>query len=126
MNQRNVIRGAISVVEDSQEAILSATIELFMGLIEQNHLSQYEIDAIFFSATSDLTAVYPAVAIREYGWTDIPMMCFQEMAVENSMPLIIRMMVFSNQTNHIPMHVYLHEAEKLRPDLVNEAKNASN
>ncbi len=123
MNQRNVIRGAISVVEDSREAILSATTELFMGIIDRNQLSQQGIDAIFFSATADLTSVHPAVAIRNYGWTDIPMMCFQEMAVVNSMPLIIRMMVFSNQKNHNPIHVYLHEAEKLRPDLVNEVKN---
>lgn len=125
MNQRNVIRGAISVAEDSHAAILSATKELFMGIINRNQLSQPDVDAIFFSATADLTAVYPAVAIRDYGWTEIPMMCFQEMEVKNSLPLVIRMMVFSNQQNHNPIHVYLHEAEKLRPDLINEAINAS-
>jgi chorismate mutase len=125
MNHRTVIRGAISVTEDTRGAILTATTELFTEIINQNVLSQHEIDALLISATTDITAVYPAVAIRENGWTDIPMMCLQEMYVENAMPLVIRMMVFINKKGNQPIHVYLGEAEKLRPDLVHEAKNAN-
>jgi len=125
MNYRKVIRGAISVTEDTQTAILSATTELFERIIERNTLSEHEIDALLFSATSDLTAVYPAVAIREYGWVEIPMMCFQEMEVRIAVPKIIRMMVFTNKESMNPNHVYLHEAEKLRPDLAHEVNHAN-
>jgi chorismate mutase len=126
MIHRNTIRGAISVTEDTRDGILSATTELFTTIIERNQLTQDEIEAILFSVTPDLTSVYPAVAIRELGWRDIPMMCFQEMSVVGSLPACIRMMVFSHKDEMKPRHVYLHEAEKLRSDLVNEAQNASN
>ena len=126
MVQRNVIRGAISVAEDSRDAIFIATKELFTTIIQRNTLEQHDIDAILFSATQDLSAAYPAEAIRELGWNEIPMMCFQEMAVTNAMPFCIRVMVMSNRNDIQPQHVYLHEAVKLRPDLVYEVHHASN
>ncbi|MBI9048349.1 MAG: chorismate mutase [Anaerolineaceae bacterium] len=126
MYQRNTIRGAISVSEDSRDAILSATAELFSTIVDRNQLQQEEVEAILFSATPDLTAVYPAIAIREMGWDDIPMMCFQEMAVVDALPACIRMIVFNTKKEIKPRHVYLHEAEKLRPDLIHEVQNASN
>lgn len=126
MVQRNVIRGAISVAEDSREAIFTATKELFSAIIDCNTLEQHDIDAIIFSATQDLQSAYPAEAIRDFGWTEIPMMCVQEMAVKNAMPSCIRVMVMCNRNDIKPQHVYLHEAEKLRPDLVHEVRNASN
>jgi monofunctional chorismate mutase len=125
MNQRHVIRGAISVAEDTRDAIFCATKELFTTIIERNLLSQHEIDAILFSATKDLTSAYPAEAIRQLGWTEIPMMCYQEMAVKDSLAACIRIMMFTNKNEIRPQHVYLHEAEKLRPDLLQEAQNAS-
>ena len=126
MNSGNTIRGAISVKENSKVAILSATKELFANIIENNRLLQDDIESILFSATKDLTKAYPAVAIREMGYTDITMMCFQEMDVEGSLPMCIRMLVTCNSVINNRQHVYLHDAKQLRPDWSEEVQNANN
>ena len=125
MNSGNTIRGAISVIENSKEAILAATKELFSNIIDNNHLKPGDIESILFSATKDLTKAYPAIAIREMGFTEITMMCFQEMYVEDSLPLCIRMIVMTKKVINNKKHVYLHDAKQLRPDLVEEVQNAN-
>ena len=126
MNSGYTIRGAISVKENSEKAIVSATKELFSCIIENNHLQQDDIESILFSATKDLTTAYPAVAIRELGFTEVTMMCFQEMDVENSLPMCIRMFLMTKETIEDRKHVYLHDAKKLRPDWVEEVQSGNN
>jgi chorismate mutase len=125
MNAGNTIRGAISVQENSKEAILSATKELFTNIIEKNHFQQDDIESILFSTTKDLTKAYPAIAIREMGFTNITMMCFQEMEVEGSLPMCIRMLISCTAKVENRQHVYLHEAKQLRPDWSEEVQNAN-
>jgi chorismate mutase len=54
------------------------------------------------------------------GWDLVPMLCAREIPVPHSLPRVIRVLVHWN--TEIPQseikHVYLHEAVKLRPDLV--------
>ena len=53
------------------------------------------------------------------GWTAVPLMCAQEMAVPNSLDRCIRVLVLWN-TDKRPeeiRHVYLGRARELRPDL---------
>jgi chorismate mutase len=126
MNSGYTIRGAISVKENSKEAIVSATKELFSSIIENNHLQQDDIESILFSATKDLTKAYPAIAIREMGYTELTMMCFQEMDVENSLPMCIRMFLMTKKSINERKHVYLHDAKQLRPDWVEEVQNGNN
>lgn len=112
------IRGAITVETNTREAILAAAHELMTALIEANQLEQSDVGGIFFSATADLDAEYPAVAVRQMGWRDAAIMCGQEMNVSGSLPMCLRVMVMWNTTRAVDQirHIYLRGAQVLRPD----------
>ncbi len=112
------IRGAITVEANTREAILAAAYELMTALIEANQLEQSDVGGIFFSATADLDAEYPAVAVRQMGWRDAAIMCGQEMSVSGSLPMCLRVMVMWNTTRAADQirHIYLRGAQVLRPD----------
>lgn len=70
--------------------------------------------------TADLDATFPARAIREIeGWEMVPLMCSVEIPVKGSLPNCIRLMVQVNtdKSQRDIRHVYLNEAQRLRPDL---------
>lgn len=115
------IRGAITVNEDSVSDIIESTKVLLMSIIEENHLAVENIISIYFTATQDITKAYPAVAAREVGLTECSLLCGQEMYVEGSLKKCIRVMmhVESDNCQKNAKHVYLREAKKLRPDLLN-------
>lgn len=53
------------------------------------------------------------------GINSVPMMCFQEMHVKDSLQKCIRVIVFLNcDDSKEIIHVYLKDAKKLRPDLI--------
>ncbi len=115
------VRGAITVEANTAEALLAATHELLTAIVENNQIEISDIGSIFFTTTTDLNAEYPAVAARQLlGWRDVAMMCGHEMAVPRSLPLCLRVLVMWN-TTRLPseiQHVYLREAQQLRPDRV--------
>jgi chorismate mutase len=80
------IRGATTTEADSEAAIVEATIELLAQLTRDNELVADDIAAAWFTTTPDLTAEFPAVAARRFGWNDVPLMCAHEMAVPSSNP----------------------------------------
>jgi len=114
------IRGAITVQTNTREAILEATTQMLEEIIALNQLEEDELRAIFFSATKDLTAVYPAIAAREMGIVTPSLLCLQEMYVEGSLEKCIRILMEVEKTRlkqETVKHVYLRKAENLRPDL---------
>lgn len=117
------IRGAITIEHNTKADILENTQELLLEVIKQNNIEVDDIINIIFTATKDITDAYPAIATRNIGIVDCAIMCMQELNIENSLPMCIRVMftVSSNQTNinKKPVHVYLKDARKLRPDLFN-------
>ncbi len=113
------IRGAINVAQNTKSEIISATRELLIKMAKANHVKKEDIVSVFFSMTTDLDAVYPAVAARELGWTAVPLMCSVELPVSGSMPLCIRVLIQIN-TETVQQdikHIYLREARSLRADL---------
>ncbi|MBR1976910.1 chorismate mutase [bacterium] len=111
------IRGAITCSND-ENSMREATVELLNTILEKNTLTTDDIHFANFSATKDLTACYPAKYARlDCGFQDVPMMCYQEMHVENSLEKCIRVMLFADVKSDKVQHVYLKGAEKLRPDL---------
>ena len=115
------IRGAITVEENTADAILSATRTLLEQIVAANALHVDDVASVIFTATADLDAAYPAVVAREMGWVHTPLICMQEMKVQGSLPHCIRVLIHWN-TGCAPgdvKHIYLREAQKLRPDLVN-------
>ena len=83
------IRGATTVACNEAGEILEATRAMLQAIVEQNGLSDENINndmvSVIFTATTDLDAVYPAVAAREMGWTNVPLLCMQEMDVAGSL-----------------------------------------
>ncbi len=113
------IRGATTVKENSKEAILLATRQMMALMIRRNHIESTDVASAQFTVTKDLDAEFPALAARQLGWIEVPLLCGYEIAVPGSLPLCIRVLVHWNTTK--PQddihHVYIHDAVKLRPDL---------
>ncbi|MFE8695665.1 chorismate mutase [Cytobacillus sp. FJAT-53684] len=114
------VRGATTVIENEEKEIIEATEVLLRKMIEQNRIEANTVASVFISVTEDITAAFPAKAIRLIdGWTFVPIMCMKEVPVPSSLTKCIRVMMHVNTT--IPQeeisHVYLGEAVSLRPDL---------
>jgi len=119
------IRGAITVEENSKEAILSASSEMLQEVIKENNLNIGQIVDVIFSATKDLTAVYPAVSARAMGITEAGLFCTQEMYVEGSLPMCLRVLMHveaDGKRQKDMRHVFLRGAVVLRPDLARRAE----
>ncbi|HZK44324.1 MAG TPA: chorismate mutase [Syntrophomonadaceae bacterium] len=113
------IRGAITVKEDNRLEILGSTKELLEQIQQANSLNPEDIASIFFTVTKDLTTAFPAEAARNLGWDLVPLLCFQEIEVIDSLPFCIRVLILFNtnkEQNEIK-HIYLRNAECLRKDL---------
>ena len=112
------IRGAISVPEDSSEEIRQCTTELLEAILERNALRVDDLVSIIFTTTHDLVSDFPAVAAREIGLSNVPLLCTQEIPVVGSMPRCVRVLVHCYAPAERPVrHVYLREARQLRMDL---------
>ncbi|PHV71164.1 chorismate mutase [Sporanaerobium hydrogeniformans] len=119
------IRGAITAKANTREAMLEATRTLVQAIIEANQIDKKQIIQILFTATKDLDAVYPAVAARELGITEAALMCMQELSVEDSLSMCIRVAVLIESevlTRKTVKHQYLEGAKVLRPDLAKGEK----
>ncbi|WP_066257192.1 chorismate mutase [Neobacillus drentensis] len=116
------MRGAITVNQNTEEEIVTATEELLKKIIEENQIHPDLVASVFISTTEDINAVFPARALRKFeGWTYVPVMCMQEMPVPNSLTMCVRIMMHVNTTKSQDeiIHVYLKGAKVLRPDLNN-------
>jgi chorismate mutase len=112
------LRGAITVAADEAAQILAATDELMRELMSRNDLRPEDMVSCIFTLTNDLHAEFPAVAAREMGLSNVPLLCAREIDVPGSMPRVIRTMIhYQAPDGHQPQHVYLGEAAKLRLDL---------
>lgn len=118
------IRGATTVEDDSEEAILAATRELLVGMIKFNGIQPQDVGSVIFTTTTDLNAQYPAVAARQLGWHEVPLLCAHEMSVPNSLEKCLRILIMWNttKTQSEIRHVYLKEAASLRPERSIEMK----
>ena len=82
-------------------------------------LSWRDLASAQFTVTSDLTTEFPALAARQLGWVDVPLLCGYEISVPGSLPRCIRVLLHWNTALAADKihHVYLHDAQRLRPDL---------
>jgi chorismate mutase len=113
------VRGATTVTENSREAILNATRQMLALLIRRNQIKSEDIASAIFTVTKDLSAEFPALAARQLGWIEVPLLCGYEIEVPGSLPLCVRVLVHWNTV--LPQsdiqHIYIHDAVRLRPDL---------
>ncbi|MCA9025012.1 MAG: chorismate mutase [Planctomycetaceae bacterium] len=114
------IRGATNVTENSATEILEATRELLEEVLSRNGLDRFEdIVSAMFTTTPDLNAAFPAEAARGIGMNSVPLICASEIAVPNSMPLCIRVLLHVNtdKAQQEMVHIYMRDAKRLRPDM---------
>ena len=113
------IRGAITVPENTGEAILTASKELLRELLEANEVEIDDIACIWFTTTPDLNAAFPAAAARELGCVKTALICCHEMNVPGSLPKCLRILMLVNTEKRADemIHVYLKEAKCLREEL---------
>ena len=112
------LRGATTVEENEERAILDATDELMREILDRNALTAEDLVSCIFTLTEDLDAQFPAVAAREMGLTAVPLLHAREIPVPGSMARVIRVLIHAYApVGHRSAHVYLGEARKLRLDL---------
>jgi chorismate mutase len=113
------VRGATTVPANSREEILTATRQLLALMVRRNGIDKHDVASAIFTTTVDLDAEFPALAARQLGWLDVPLLCGHELSVPGSLPLCIRVLVHwnTNRTQREIEHIYVREAVRLRPDL---------
>ena len=113
------IRGATTVDTNDREEILLATRQLLALMIRLNGIATEDVGSAIFTTTSDLNAEFPALAARQLGWLDVPLICTHEISVPGSLPQCIRILIHWNtETPQSQIqHVYIRNAKRLRPDL---------
>lgn len=112
------LRGATSVEANEREAILTRTVEMLETLMERNGLGPDDAVSAIFTVTADLNAEFPAVAARQIGFDQVPLLCAQEIPVPGALPLAVRILMHAYApAGFKARHVYLHEAKALRADL---------
>jgi chorismate mutase len=113
------IRGAIQLDVDEREHLLDSTQELVGEVLRANRLGTEQLISILFTCTADLRSEFPALAARELGLGDVPLLCTVELDVPGSMPRVVRLMAHAEMD--VPraqvQHVYLRGAVALRRDL---------
>ena len=113
------IRGAIQLDADERDHLLASTRELVEAVMSANELSSQQLISILFTVTSDLRSEFPAVAARELGMGDVPLLCTTEIDVPGALPRVVRLMAHAEMD--VPrskvQHVYLRGAVALRRDI---------
>ncbi|MDQ6642498.1 MAG: chorismate mutase [Actinomycetota bacterium] len=113
------VRGATQLEEDTREQMLGRVTELVQQVMDANDLEVDDFISVIFTATSDLTAEFPAYAARRLGFGEIPLLCARELEIRDSMPRVVRLLAHVETTvaRSDITHVYLHGAATLRSDL---------
>jgi chorismate mutase len=113
------LRGAITCDEDTKGEIDTKTQRLVRELLERNAVEHDDLVSIIFTATTDLTAEFPATAARALGLGDVPLLCARELEIAHGMPRVVRVLVhcYTHRDRDDLHHVYLEGARALRDDL---------
>ena len=113
------VRGATTVESNSRDEILEETRRLLALMIRFNDIEPQDVASAVFTVTTDLNAEFPALAARQLGWFDVPLLCSYEIEVPGSLRRCIRLLVHWNteKPQKEIIHVYVKDAQQLRPDL---------
>jgi len=113
------LRGATTVDTDTPEQIHERVGALVERMLAVNDVDKDALISVIFTATDDVTCMFPAAAARAVGLGDVPLLCARELAVEGGTPRCIRVLMHLTTTlsRSELRHVYLAGAEGLRDDL---------
>lgn len=113
------VRGATTADANTRDQILTATRQLLALMIRSNGIEATDVASAIFTVTRDLDAEFPALAARQLGWLDVPLLCSYEIDVPGSLRQCVRVLVNWNtdKPQSAIRHIYIKEAMRLRPDL---------
>jgi chorismate mutase len=112
-------RGATLLTADDADEMSDAVVELLQHMLERNVIDPDDIISVIFTATPDLHCAFPAAAARRIGFTDIPLICAQELDITGAVPRAVRVLMHAESPRKRSeiSHVYLRGAEVLRQDI---------
>jgi chorismate mutase len=113
------LRGATTLDADTVEQMRARVPALLRELLDRNDVDHEDIISILFTATEDITAMFPATAARGAGLEDVPLLGAQELPIEGATPLCVRVLVhFTTERPRSELeHVYLEGARTVRDDV---------
>ena len=113
------MRGAVQLDVDEREHLLESVQELVRAVLQANGFSVDDLISVLFTATPDLHSEFPALAARELGMGDVPLICTQELDIAGAIPRVVRLMahVETDLARADIQHIYLRGAVALRRDL---------
>lgn len=88
-------------------------------MLERNGVVNDDLISIVITATDDIHSMFPAEAARGCGLGDVPLLCAQELDIEDKPRLCIRVLMHLNTEKDRSElhHVYLEGTGVLRDDL---------
>ena len=113
------LRGATTVDADTPDQVSERVQGLVTAMLERNGVDKEDLISIVFTATEDVTSMFPATAARPLGLGDVPLLCARELSVDGGTPRCIRVLMHLNteRSRRELHHVYLEGAKALRDDL---------
>jgi chorismate mutase len=113
------VRGATTVEDNTREEILKGARQLLALMIRQNEIEPEDVASAIFSCTRDLNLEFPALAARQLGWLEVPLLCTNEIDIPRSLKKCVRILINWNteKSQKEIVHIYVKDAVKLRPDL---------
>jgi len=114
MQRVYAVRGAVSLDADTREQVVERTQTLLKELFARNHIERDQIVSVFFTATDDIHAEFPAAAARLMGMNGVPLLCARELEVSSSLavPRCIRVLLHY-YGDSVPEPVYLGDTTRL-------------
>jgi len=113
------LRGATTLEEDSAGQVNDRVRALVSSMLERNGIAHDDVVSILFTATADVTSMFPATAARSLGLGDVPLICASELDIRGAVPRCIRVLMhfYTERPRQALHHVYLEGARGLRDDL---------
>ena len=113
------LRGATTLDADTEEQVHERVQTLIREMLARNDVDKGDLISVIFTATDDITSMFPAAAARAVGLGDVPLLCARELAITGGTPRCIRVLMHltTGRSRSELRHVYLAGAEGLRDDL---------
>ncbi len=113
------LRGATTADADTPEQVHERVGALVNEMLDRNHVDKDDLISVIFTATDDITCMFPAAAARAVGLGDVPLLCARELAIVGGTERCIRVLMHltTERSRSELRHVYLAGAEGLRDDL---------
>jgi chorismate mutase len=113
------LRGATTIDVDTAEQVRDRTVALVKEMLGANDIHHDDLISVIFTATDDIHSMFPALAAREYGLGDVPLMCARELDIKGARPSCIRILMHmtTDRERDELHHIYLEGATDLRDDL---------